>query len=220
MKGRSAPVAAVLATLLLALPAWAGAAIIHRHTAAGQALARQALLARSDLGRGWAPESAAAAKAQFLTCSAFNPPTPAVTEIGAIGSPTYQRSASGPFLEQTAWVYSTPGQEAALWARVIRPGLVRCLAASVKENSGAGARATVRHAGSLRLAPVGVARAAYRVSGTLAVSGQSIDIYVDMLVLGSGRTMTSLVLSSFEQPVSPALELRLARAAAGRLELG
>jgi hypothetical protein len=44
-------------------------------------------------------------------------------------------------------------------------------------------------------------------------------VFLDMLVLGSGRTITAISISSFEEPVTQKLELRLARAVATRIKV-
>jgi hypothetical protein len=69
----------------------------------------------------------------------------------------------------------------------------------------------------LSLPKLGVPAAGYRVSGEATSQGQSIDVFLDVVVLGSGRTIGAISISSFEQPVARALELRLARTVAERL---
>lgn len=207
---------AIAAVVALAAPAVADAAIKRHETPAGDAVARAALLRRGDFGRGWS--SAAGPKTvPPLTCQRFNPPVRDATEVGNAASPTFRQSSNGPFVTQNAYVYTTGAQRAAVWQAIVRPRLVRCVAASLTGGSGHGVRFTVTGKRLLSLPKLGVPAAGYRVSGTATSQGQSIDVFLDVVVLGSGRTIGAISISSFEQPVARALELRLARTVAERL---
>jgi hypothetical protein len=201
----------------LALVAPPTAAGIARHvTPAGRALARVALLRRADLGRGWTSTPAPRA-VPSLTCPRFSPAVRSATEVGNAASPTFGRSSSGPFVSQAAYVYASAAQRAAVWRTVVRRPLVRCVAASLAGGSGNGVRFSVTGKRLLSLPRVGAPAAGYRASGTATSQGQSINVFLDVVVLGSDRTITAISISSFEQPVARALELRLARTVAGRL---
>jgi hypothetical protein len=207
----------VAALVVAAAPSTAGAAVTRRVTAAGTALARAALLSRGDFGKGWnsapAPHSVPP-----LTCPQFSPHVPAATEVGDAASPTFRGSSNGPFVAQDAYAYATGAQEAAVWNEVVRPPLVRCVAESLSGGSGHGVRFAVTGKRVLSLPKLLVAATGYRVSGTATTQGQSIDVFLDMVVLGSGRTITTISLSSFEAPVARPLELRLARTVARRIK--
>ena len=192
------------------------AAVTHRHTAADMALARGALLRRADLGPGWS-QASPAGKPAPLTCSQFQPATAGVVETGSASSPTFQQSSSGPFVADSAYVYASAAEERAYWDKVMRPGLLRCVAAALTQGSGSGLRFTVTAKQRLTLPKLPSSAAGYRVSGTASGSGQTIDVYLDMVVLGRGRAISAISLSTFSQPVDRRLELRLARLAANRL---
>jgi hypothetical protein len=61
----------------------------------------------------------------------------------------------------------------------------------------------------LKLPRLPVLAAGYRVSGAASTTGQSLNVFLDMIVLGSGRAITALSLSNIEQPPARQLELRL-----------
>lgn len=206
----------VVAMAVLAAPPVAGAAITHHDTPAGDAVARAALLRRGDVGKGWG-SAPGPRKVPPLACPRFSPPVHGVTEEGDAVSPTFRQSSSGPFLTQDAYVYGTAAQRATVWRALARPRYLRCVAASVTGGSGHGVRFAVTGKRLLSLPRLGVAAAGYRVRGTATTQGVSTDVFLDVLLLGSGRTITAISLSTFEQPVARALELRLARTAAGRL---
>lgn len=203
------------ALLTLALPSTALAAIAQKPTPAGRALAQHALVERGNLGRGWSQASAAPRKPPSLTCSGFNPPVHAV-EIGRAGSPTWQQSSSGPFVSETTYAYRSAAQELSAWSGVVRPNFVRCAAQALAAGSGRGVRFKVTRKQVLNL--LGLAKSArYRISGTATASGQSVDVYLDQIVIGRGQVIGVLSVSSFEAPVASRLELALARAALRRL---
>jgi hypothetical protein len=170
------------------------------------------LLQQRDLGRGWSVESPPPRRVAFVTCPRFDPVSNLRPSASA-GTPTFARTPAGPFVSQSAYAYATAARGAAVWRRIARPELVQCLAASVASNRGA----KVIHKGSLSLPGLSSAAVGYRVTGTLTGSGQTIDISLDMIVVGGGRDISALVFSSLEQPVARSLELRLARAVARRL---
>jgi hypothetical protein len=55
------------------------------------------------------------------------------------------------------------------------------------------------------------------VQGTATSSGQTNDVYLDMIVVGRGRLITTISITSFSDPVDSGFERRLARAAAHRM---
>jgi len=67
---------------------------------------------------------------------------------------------------------------------------------------------------------VSVRAAGYRVTGTATVPYQTVNVYLDVLLLGAGDSVTELSISSFLEPPSRALERRLAKTVAGRIAAG
>jgi hypothetical protein len=91
------------------------------------------------------------------------------------------------------------------------------VAASLRHGSGGGIRFATTHQGQLGLPKLGARRSGYRVAGTATTTAQTINVYLDMVVLARGRTLTAISLSSFSEPVTRSLELGIARRAAARL---
>jgi hypothetical protein len=192
-------------------------ALIRRHTPAGTTLAASALLRRSDFGRGWRVSAPPPRSVPRPTCPRFHPATKGVVEVGAAASPTFSGGSSGPFVSQSAFAFATSAQRAAFWHAVSRPGLLRCVEDSLRHGSAGGVHFTVAGGRALPLPALGVQAHGYRVRGTANTTNQSVDVYVDLILLGRGRTVSGLSVSSFEQPVARRLELRLARVVAARL---
>jgi hypothetical protein len=194
-----------------------GAVAIHP-TPAGMAVARQELLKRSDLGRGWT-SMPAPKKVPPLTCPAFSPGLSGVVQIGAAISPTFQATLSGPFASQTAYAYASAAEERTVWREVARPHLLTCIAASLVR-SGGGAHFSVKSKRLLPLPALTVHAVGYRVAGTASVPNQTVNVWLDVLLLGSGTTVTEVSVSSFLEPPARGFELRLARVVAGRMAAG
>jgi hypothetical protein len=186
------------------------------HTTAGTAAAERALIGTSDLGPGWVAGTAATSD-ESLSCGGTSSAVAGVVEIGAAASPTFRESESGPFVSQAAFVYGSDSEADALWEHVAGAKVLACLAKSVAGGGAKGISFTVlRHQELSR--PTGDARSsAYRVIVQAKTKAQKVTAYVDMLLLGRGDAVTALSFASFSQPVDTALELSLARVAAGRL---
>lgn len=208
-----------LAALLLTHDAPSAAS--RGETPAGSELAGAALVHASDLGSGWSTSAAAPRRVPPLTCSRFDPAIPKeVTETGAAGSSTYEQSSGGPFVQQDAHAYASARQEQVVWGKVVRPALLRCVEQALRTGSGSGVSFTVSRGQPLALPKLAASAAAYRVHGTASGAGQTVDVYLDVLLLGRGNAISSLSISSFDSPPARRLELRLARAAARRLPAG
>jgi hypothetical protein len=209
------PPAFLVAAVCLLAPAVPALAAARRLSAS--ATARQALLRRTDLGRGWSIEAAAPARAPGLTCRGFSPRLPGVRSRASVASPTFQQSLQGPFLSQVAYLYGSATQEQVAWRRIVTPRLMRCAVAALASGSGSGAHFTVtsRHISSLRRAGGAVAR--YRVGGSVTGSGQTNPVYLDELVLHRAALITVLDVSSFDAPPTDAVERRLTELADARL---
>jgi hypothetical protein len=188
-----------------------------RATPAGMAAARAALVHRSDIGRGWSEESPPPAKVPALTCPGFEPNQGRATQTGAAASPTFQGGSNGPFVSETAHSYGTDTRQSTVWRAAVRPGLVRCAVASLRNGGAAGVRFTVTDKQMLALPQLPVPAAGYRVSGTASLAYQVVNVYLDMLVVGRGQTIAEIVVSSVEQPPRRPLDLHLLRTVARKL---
>lgn len=213
--------AAVAATSPVATSAAVAAtSAAHGHTAAGLARARADLIPRGDLGVGWRVQSPPPRPIPALSCPGFSPRLTGVKETGAAASPTFAQSADGPFLAQIAYVYASDRQRQTVWRRVVTPRLETCVAGALRQGSVHGAQFTVTARRRLRLPRLAAQRAGYRVQATVTGSGQTVPIYLDMLVLGRGASISELSVTSIGTPVSSSLETRLARRAAALMSIG
>jgi hypothetical protein len=193
------------------------AAVRYRHTLAGIALAHRVLLRRADLGSGWSVEAPAPTKVPALTCGRFDPSLPVITQQGAAATATFQQSSSGPFVGQNAYAYASQPQQREFWHGVVRPALIRCVAQSLQRGAGQGISYAVTGKQPLSLPHLPGPAAGYRVRGTANTTGQSVDVYLDMIVLGRGSLISEVSFSSFYDPAPRRLELGLTRRIARRL---
>jgi hypothetical protein len=200
---------------LLALLVIAVAPGVH-HTAAGVATAHRALLRHADLGAAWVAGTTPK-KVAPLACKTVTQPR-GVVEVGSAVSPTYRESASGPFVSQSTYVYDSAAGAVRYYQQVARPGALDCLVRSVASGGAAqGVAFTISKQQSLPAPNVGVTAAAYRVVGRATVQAQKVTVYVDVVLLQHGATISEVSFASFLAPFAPSDELRVARAAARRL---
>jgi hypothetical protein len=211
--------AGVTAVCVAVLAGTAVGAVASHPTRSGMALARGLLLRRGDFSPGWT-SSPAPKTVPGLTCPAFRPALSGVVQTGGAISPTYEQSSTGPFASQTAYSYANAGEEQTVWSEVARPNLLACVAASLARTSTGGVHFAVNGKRLLALPSLPVRAEGYRVTGTATVPNQTVNVYLDVVLLGGGDEVTELSFSSFLQPVARAFEVRLARIVAGRVAAG
>ncbi|HJS94325.1 MAG TPA: hypothetical protein VJ741_08680, partial [Solirubrobacteraceae bacterium] len=173
----------------------------------------------SDFGRSWT-HTPAPKRVPGLTCPAFSPTLAGVVQTGAAISPTFQAGSSGPFASQTAYAYASASEAQTVWREVARRRLERCVAASLVRSTRGGVHFSVRSKRLLALPSLPVHAMGYRVFGTASIPNQTVNVYLDVVLLGGGKTVTELSISSFLAPVARSFELRLARIVAGRVAVG
>lgn len=191
-------------------------ALVRKHTPAGMAAARAALLDVHALGEGWRATAKPATSAS-LSCPAWEPALGGIVETGAASSDGFRASATGPFLAQSAWVYRGAAQEAAYWRRVVRGGVLDCLSAAVQQGSTRDVVFSVVGRTRIALPRLAPHVAGYRVAATATSAAQVVRVYYDLLVLGRGAAVTELTWAQFAAPPKRAQELAVARLAARRL---
>lgn len=183
----------------------------------GGVLARGALVRRADLGRGWSVAAPPPHAIPPLTCPRDSPSLRGAKAIAKAASPTYEASADGPFVSQTGYSYRTGAQQARVWHAVVRPALLACVAATVSGTTVGGVAFSVTHKRVFALPRLPARAAGYSVSAAASSGEVSTELYLDTVVLGAGRTITELSVSSFSRRDSAAQALRLARVIARRL---
>ena len=180
--------------------------------------ARALLIARGDLGSGWTVSAPAPRTVPALACGQLHLKLRgAAARPLQAASPTFKRTADGPFVGQTAYVYANATDERQVWRGVARSALLTCLVQSFVHGGGQGVRFTVA-AKRMRAAPrLAVKAASYALEATATSGTQSTNVYLGVFLLGGGTGITELSFSSVDSPPPTALELRLARIVAGRL---
>jgi hypothetical protein len=214
IQARLGTAATVSAAVIAVLPAIALAA--HHKPSPETLLARKALLRTSDIGTSWR-STAAPKQVPTLTCPAFSPDLGTLPKPGAAVSPTFQQTANGPFVSQTAYAFPKASQALTFWHRVVTHSLGKCVAGGLTASSTQTVNFKANHTRSLPLPAIADRRAGYRVIGTASTTAQQITVYLDMIVVGRGSELSQISFTSFEQPPPRSLELRLARLVAARL---
>jgi hypothetical protein len=182
----------------------------QRIRAGDQARARAMLLRQSDLpGFQRRPSSGAE---PHLTCPGLDESDLTVT--GDAEAPTW--SASVIFVTSSSTVYATRADAATSWSRGTSPAGARCLRQELGREF---ARQGVGVVSLRRVSFPSFAQrsAAYRLTLRGQSQGQTVDAYVDFVVLMQGRAVAGLVVgSALVRPDRPA-EVRLATTIAARM---
>jgi hypothetical protein len=214
-------VPAIVAALVVVAPAAALTAAGHdpqkRLNPRDQATARALLLTQADLGSDWSSKPPPASRGDGLSCRGFDPDLSDLVETGEARSPVFARAITSTIFSSAA-VYADARTAAAAWKRVMRPALVRCLTSLLVEGgSTSGLDIKTLSSGPLRFPHVAPRTAAFRIAVEVKALGVALQITIDLVALGSGRSEAVLFLISAQQPFSGTLERRLARIVSARL---
>jgi hypothetical protein len=194
------------------------AAPAAKHTAAGTSGAKASLITLKDLGTGWQAGQTGTPGLK-LSCKGWTPSGAGIVETGAAGTPGFAGGQLGPFLSQTTSVYESPQEAAAYWKRAVQPGLITCVTQTVQTIARSGVKVKITKQGSLAM-PKTAAQlvAGYRVVANLtSKKAGTHPLYFDVLLLGKGKTLTEITLSSFVSPIPAKVEIALATLVAHRL---
>ena len=183
----------------------ATAAPAVKPTAADTKAAQKTLITAADLGKPWSGKTSAQAGVQ-LSCKGHQPSGAGIVETGVATSQTLSPAATGPFLLQNTSVFATAAQANAYWKRAVDAGLADCVAQTVEGLGAKGVKVTILSKGKLPLSTSLAHTAAYRVKA----KANKLTLYYDVLLLGDGRTITSIAISEFQAPVAAAVEQGLA----------
>ena len=204
---------AVAVSLLAAATASAGGAPgleqVHL-TAADQAAARAAVVKRSDLGPGWTGGAKKPAAPSSPECGAF---APKQSDLVITGDAETDYKQPGLEIDSEAQVLRTARMVALDWQRsVVPPQVVPCL----KRLAARGAPNSEKIVSVGRTSFPHVARysAAFRVTIDVTVSGSTVRLFLDIVLVGSGRTELDL---AFTYPAAAASALRPAEVRIARL---
>lgn len=191
--------------VLLALLLAAGTPAVH-HTAAGTKAARATLLTKKDVGKQWSAAAPARQQGVALTCPLHAPSGKGVVEVGVASSPAFSPTPTGPFVQQNTSVYASAAQASTWWRRAVTPTLARCATETLAALGAKGVKVGDVGRGKLAIRTVLPHTASYRVTATAAGK----KLYFDLIVLGTGRTITAVTITSFVQAVPAKYETALA----------
>jgi len=201
----------IVVALALASAALADQWQVHR-TAAGNAAARAAVVAPSDLGTatGWAGGATKPDLTSTPPCGTFHPKQSDLVVVGAAAS-TWRHS--GLDLHSQANVLQTAAMVTTDWRRtVIDPHVTPCLRTSILKTLGAGV--TLVHFGVIAFPHITPLTRCYRA----VVNTSGGKVFVDVLAIGKGRMeleLTTIAPLAADSIVRPA-EHRLAALLAAR----
>ncbi len=184
------------------------------HTSADTTTAQHSLLRASDFGMGWTGK-ASPQSGVLLSCSGYSVNGAGIVETGAASSPDFSYKSTGPFVSQKTSVYATSAETNTYWQRGVTPGLVTCVAQTLEALRSRGIKVTITSQGKLPFSTALSHTAAYRVVAT--VGKNKLTYYLDVIILGEGRSIASLAITSIQTPTSGNVERALASLIATRL---
>jgi hypothetical protein len=169
-----------------------------KHTAAGTAAAKMSLLTLKDLGNGWTSKPDKTSGIQ-VSCTGYQPSGTGIVETGVASSPSFAGSSAGPFVVQQTSVYATAAQASVYWKRAVTTGLLACLKQSLSGIASQGINVKIASAKALTVPKITSMTAGYRVVATLDSAKQkNLKTYLDWILVGHGKTVTEIVISSFQ----------------------
>jgi hypothetical protein len=206
------PLVAAVAGLALAAPASAGPRDEkERFTKAGKALARRAVLHRTDLPAGWRPVSVPARSSR---CRSYDPDLSRFTLTGKARSAFVHPSGAG--IGSSVAVYVSARQAAAAFEAEARPGLLTCMSAGiVKQFAKSGIKALVVAKRMSRGPRLGTRNASFRMVFMLTLGGQTLPYDVDLITFQAHRAIAALSFQAIGGPVRQ--QLAFARRVASRI---
>jgi hypothetical protein len=204
--------------VLLAI-VFAAAAPALKHTTADTTTAKASLVTVADMGKGWTGKASPQQGTSF-GCTGFHPSGKGIVETGAATSAAITYDTIGPFVLQKASVYATTGQANTYWQRAVTPGLIACVVQTLEAVEARGVKVTITSKGKLPFSTSLPHTAAYRVVGTLDSGKNKVANYFDVIILGKGRTITAITISSFKVAPPASFEKGLATIVASRLAGG
>jgi hypothetical protein len=191
-----------------------------RFNAADQAWAHRIRINRNDLGAGdWRVEPSAPKNGALGGCKQPNLSDLVLT--GEAKEPDFSRNGS--FVSSEGEVWASERDAGKSWNRSMQWPIERCLIASLKQGTGADPRVTltVLSSGRLKMTKLAPRTLAYSLRFRIKGPAATIEGRLAIYAFGRGRAEGSLVLVSLgkpAQPISPALERRLAGLLAQRLQ--
>jgi hypothetical protein len=184
------------------------------HTSADTKTAQASLLKTTDLGTGWTGKTSPQNGAT-LGCKGYQPSGAGIVETGAATSDSFSYGTIGPFVLQSTSVYASTAEANTYWKRAVTSQLVSCVAQVLDAVATRGVKVTITKQGTLPFSTSLSHTAAYRVVGLLGP--HKYINYVDVIVLGKGRTLTVIEITSFKSPPPADFETGLARIVVNRL---
>ena len=210
---------AVALTALAAAGALAGVAVAGQPKKeikpAVQARAKTISLRVADLaGSGWTPSPSSPNRGSTPTCPYYNPDQSDLTENGDLDSPIF-KALDGSEAQSSVGIFVSAAEAKTAYARVVRPGLPRCVA-DLLRRSGGGSIAVVSTS-KLAFPHIGDRTAAYRTSLVVTSGKQKVPVKLDLVALNKGAVDVAFFFTGVGNGFSRAFESRAVIRVASRI---
>lgn len=185
-----------------------------RHTAADSAFARSVLLEAGDVGAGW-KAAPASASPNAITCPSVRPNESDLVQTG-LAARSFSQGQDRQ-IAQAVRVFKTNAQANRAWERTVTVGLLVCDEQRIEQSN---MHIKVTQQFRLVFPRVAPHTAGFRITAVArSADGKKITarLYVDLLLLGRGKTIATAVFTSAGKPLARPFEEGIARALAQRL---
>ena len=185
-------------------------------TKADTSLARASLVKLSDFGTGWTGTAAANQNGVALQCPGFLPSGAGIVVTGTADSDSFALGKTGPFISQATSVYKTAGEARTYWQRAVTKGLLGCVVKNLDTLSSKGVKISITSQTMSPFKSTASRAAVYRI----VAKANALKLYFDVIVLGTGRSISTIVGSRFQAALPASFEQGLATIVAARLTRG
>jgi len=206
----------VVVRVLLAALLFAAAPAVHL-TTADTKLAQASLVKLTDFGTGWTGKASTTQSGVALQCAGYVPSGKGIVVTGAADSQDFGVGKTGPFASQATSVYKTEAEAKTYWQRAVTKGLLGCVVKNVETLASQGVKVSITSQTMSAYTKSTAPRATvYRV----VAKANTLELYFDVFVLGSGRAISTVVVSRFQSPLPASFEQGLTRIVSARLSSG
>jgi len=186
--------------------------------AADQAVAQSIVLKRADLPAGSWKGSRSPDDNTTPNCKGMKIDLSDLTETGDANGLEFQDQQTGTYVSSGAGLMLTEAQAKTWYSRFVRPQLAHCLGQVFESGFPKAAKARIAVASRVGFPHVAQDVSAYRVAGSVSLSGRRVPIVLDVAIMHHGRGDAIVLALGIGKPFAPFRSLatlvgqRLARA--------
>jgi hypothetical protein len=205
----------VVVRFLLAALLVAAGPVVHL-TKADTRVAQTSLVKLADFGTGWSGKASTTQSGVALQCPGDIPSGKGIRVTGAADSQNFSLAKTGPFASQATSVYANTGEAKTYWQRAVTKALLGCVVKNVETLASQGVKVSITSQKLSAFKSPAQRSAVYRI----VAKANALKLYFDVIVLGSGRSISTIIVSRFQAPLPASFEKGLAEIVSARMSTG